>query len=219
MSQLELKTEDASSSLEESGATGDILSKDRVEFLNRIGPTIAQQMTEALQKLTAEEIKVEFGGVQAFEEGKVFVDVGEKCFGSFVNFSCSEAELEGVVVIFFPLSSAEVLTKLLLKRYLDKLGEEKTDSKMKLSAFKEAIHILLAGYITAIANTLGVKFQISVPKFVRFRNVELAKSALLGRFSNSYSLVSVGQFNISSCKSRTCGGGACSLKGRVLIAY
>ena len=175
MSQPELKTEDTGSTLKENRSTGDILSKDRVEFLNRMGPTIAQQMTEALQKLTAEEIKVEFGGVQAFEEGKVFVDVGEKCFGSFVNFRCSEAELEGVVVIFFPLSSTEVLTKLLLKRYIGKRGKEKIDSQMKLSAFKETTHILLAGYIAAIANALGVKFQISVPKFVRFRNVELAK--------------------------------------------
>ena len=197
----------------------DVCLENRVEFFQKIGPDIARQMTEALQKLTAEKIKVEFGGVQAFEEGKVFVDVGEKCFGSFVNFSCSEAELEGVVVIFFPLSSAEVLTRLLIKRYLGKLGKEKTDSKMKLSAFKEATHILLAGYIAAIANALGVKFQISVPKFVSFRNVELAKSALLGRFPNSYSLVSVGKFNISPCKSRIYGEGGVLTQGRVLIAY
>ena len=181
----------------------DVCLENRVEFFQKIGPDIARQMTEALQKLTAEKIEVEFGGVQAFEEGKVFVDAGEKCFGSFVNFGCPEAELEGVVVIFFSLSSTEVLTGLLLKRYLGKRSKENVDSQMKLSAFKEATHILLAGYITAIANALGVKFQISVPKFVRFRNVELAKSALLGRFSNSYSLVSVGQFNIRPSKSRT----------------
>lgn len=185
----------------------DVCLENRVEFFQKIGPDIARQMTETLQKLTDEKIEVEFGGVQAFEDGKVFVDVGEKCFGSFVNFRCSEAELEGIVVIFFPLSSAEVLTSLLLKRYLGKLGKEKTDSKMKLSAFKEATHILLAGYISAIANALGVEFKISVPKFVHFRNIELAKSALLGRFSNTYSLVSVGQFNVSTCKSKTYGGG------------
>jgi len=213
MSQLELKTEDASSSLEESGATGDILSKDRVEFLNRIGPTIAQQMTEALQKLTAEEIKVEFSGVQTLEESKLFVDVGEKCFGSFVNFSCPETELEGVVVLFFPLSTIEVLTKLLLKRYLGKLGEEKTDSKMKLSAFKEATNILLTGYISAIANALEMKFRTSVPKFVRFRNFEFLKPGFLRGHSGMDNAACIGQFGITGP------GGGSVIKGLFISAF
>ncbi len=197
MSQPELKTEDASSSLKESRATRDILSKDKVGFINRIGPTIACQMTNALRELTAEKIKVEFGGVQTFEDGKVSVDVEEKCFGSFVNFRCPEAELDGVVVLFFPLSSAEVLTRLLLKRYFGKHGEEKIDSRMKLSAFKEATHILLANYIAVIANALKVKLQISMPEFVRFRNFEFLRPGFLEKHSGVDSSPYIGQFGIT----------------------
>ena len=174
-----------------------LVVEDRVEFFQKIGPGIARQMTKALQRLTAEKIRVEFGGVQDFEEGKVFVDVGEKCFGSFVNFSCPETELEGVVMLFFPLSSAEVLTKLLVERYLGKLGKENTNSQMKLSTFKETTHILLGVYITTIANTLGVKLQTSVPKFVRFRNFEFLRPGFLGSRSGPDSSACIGQFGIT----------------------
>ena len=173
------------------------LVEDRVEFLEKIGPQIAGQMTEALRTLTAEKIKVEFGNAQAFEDNKVSVDVGEKCFGSFVKFRCPEAELEGVVVLFFPLSSAEVLTGLLLKRYLAKPSKKKTDSTVKLSAFKEATHILLANYIAVIANALEVKLQISVPEFVRFRNFEFLKPVFSGSHSGPDSSPCIGQFGIT----------------------
>ncbi len=173
------------------------LVEDRIELLTRIGPDIARQMTEALQKLTAEEIKVEFGGVQAFEEGKVLIDAGDKCFGSFVNFRCSEAELDGLVVIFFPLSSTMALTELLLKRYLGQSDKkEEICPEIKLSAFKEAFNILLSTYIAAIANTLGVKLQTSVPKFVRFRNFEFLRPGFLGSRSGPDSSACIGQFAI-----------------------
>ncbi len=161
-----------------------------------VSPDIARRMTEALQKLTAERIRVEFAGVQTFEEGEVLIDAGEKCFGSFVNFRCPEAELEGVVVIFFPLSSAEVMTGLLLKRYLGKGGTEKIDSTMKLSAFKEATHILLANYIAVIANALKVKLQINMPEFVRFRNFEFLRPVFSGSHSGTDSSPCIGQFGI-----------------------
>jgi chemotaxis protein CheY-P-specific phosphatase CheC len=173
------------------------LVEDRVEFFQKIGQGVARQMTEALQKLTAEKIKVEFGGVQTFDEGKVLIDIGEKCFGSFVSFSCPGAELEGVVVIFFPLSSAEVMTRLLLKRYLGKVGTEKTDSTMKLSAFKEATHILLANYIAVIANALKVKLKIGMPEFVRFRNFEFLRPVFSGSHSGTDSSPCIGQFGIT----------------------
>ncbi len=172
--------------------------ENRTEFLGEIGPQIASQMTETLQKLTAEKIKVEFGGVQAFEDDKISVEVEEKCFGSFVNFRSPEAQLDGVVVLFFPLSSAEVLTRLLLKRYLDNRGEEKTDSKMKLSAFREATHILLANYIAVIANALAIKFQTSVPKFVRFHNFNFLKPGFMKSRLGPGSSACIGQFGITN---------------------
>ena len=175
----------------------DVCLENRVEFFQKIGPDIARRMTEALQKLTAERIRVEFAGVQTFEEDEVLIDAGDKCFGSFVNFSCPGAEIEGVVVIFFPLSSAEVMTRLLLKRYLGKGGTEKIDSTMKLSAFKEATHILLANYIAVIANALKVKLKTSMPEFVRFRNFELLRPVFSGSHSGTDISPCIGQFGIN----------------------
>ena len=186
---------------------------NRAELLQEIGPGIARQMTEVLQKLTAEKIEVKFGAVQTLEENKVLVDIGEKCFGSFVNFSCPETELEGVAVLFFPLSSIEVLTKLLLKRYLGKLGGGEADSKIKLSAFKEATNILLTGYISAIANTLEMKFRTSVPKFVRFRNFEFLRPGLVQGCSRPDRSACIGQFGITGP------GGGSVIKGLFISAF
>lgn len=179
------------------------LVEDRVGFFQKIGPQIASQMTEALQKLTAEKIQVEFGGVQTFDEGKVLIDIGEKCFGSFVKFRCPEAELEGVVVLFFPLSSVEVLTKLLLKRYLGQSDKEEIGPEIKLSAFKEAFNILLSTYTTGIANALKVKLETSMPKFVRFRNFEFLKPGFLEKHSGPDSSPCIGQFGITGAGERS----------------
>lgn len=192
MTELELKIEDANSCLEQSKATRDLFSRDRVEFFNRIGPDIAHQMTNVLQKLTGENIKVEFGTIQIFEEGKVVIDTGDKCFGSSLNFRCPEAELDGVAVMFFPLSSTRILTESLLKHFLGQSDKEEVGPEIKLSAFKETLSILLSTYATGIANALNVKLETSVPKLVGFRNVEFAKSTLLDRPSNSESMISVG---------------------------
>ena len=175
----------------------DVCLENRIEFFQKIGPDIAHKMTEALQRLTAKKIKVQFSGVQAFEEDKILVDAGEKCFGSFVRFSRPEAELEGIVVIFFPLSSSEMMTRLLLKHQLNNKNRETTDSKMKLSAFREATHILLATYIAAIANGLGVKLQTTIPKFVGFHNFEFLKPGLLMGSSKIDNTACIGKFGIT----------------------
>ena len=178
--------------------------KERAEFFKKIGPDIARQMSEALQKLAAEEIKVEFSSVETFEQNAIFIETNEKCFGSYVSFkspkiipTLGEGNLEGVLVAVFPLASTKTLTALLSKRYLKKPDEEQLDDKLKLSAFKEAANILVLTYIAGIANALKVKIEMGVPKFVSFRNsVEFIKHASLrGRWSPE-DLVSVGQFKI-----------------------
>lgn len=170
--------------------------EDRVEFFQKIGPGIACQMTEALQRLTAEKIRVEFGGVQTFDEGKVLIDIGEKCFGSFVNFKYPEAELDGLVVIFFPLSSTRALTELLLKHYLGQSNKEEMGPEIKLSAFKEAFNILLSTYTTGIANALEVKLETSIPKLVCFRNFEFIRPGFMGSRSGPDSPACIGEFGI-----------------------
>jgi len=181
--------------------------KDRTGFFKEIGPGIAREMSKALQNLTAEKIKVEFSSVQTFNESSVSVDVKEKCFGSYVNFTSSSPSrgslsnrVQGVVVAIFPLSSTKTLIELLLKRYLKKSDKETIDYETKLSAFKETVNILILSYITGLANALEVKLKTSVPKFACFRNVEFIRSSFSRSYSKSDSLVSVGQFNI-------CGGG------------
>ena len=189
------------------------LVEDRVEFFQKIGPGIAWQMTEALRKLTAEKIEVEFGGVQTFDEGKVLIDIGEKCFGSFVSFKYPEAELDGLVVIFFPLSSTRALTELLLKRYLGQSDKEEIGPEIKLSAFKEAFNILLSTYTTGIANALEVKLETSMPKLVRFRNFEFLRPGFLRGRSGMDNAACIGQFGITGP------GGGSVVKGLFISAF
>jgi len=204
--------------------------ESRTDFFKKIGPDIACQMSEALQKLTGEEINVEFSSVETFEQNAVFVETNEKCFGSYISFkspkaipALAQSKLEGIVIAVFPLSSAKVLTELLLKRYLKKTNEEKIDNKLKLSAFKEAINILVLTYIAEVANALKVKIDTGVPKFTSFSNIELSKPTLLKDDLNCDSLVSVGQFSVSACNKRTYGEGkepsSSPIKGRFIIVY
>ena len=171
--------------------------KERTDFFRKVGPSVALEMIKALQNLTGEKIKVEFSGVQTFEQSKVFVDVGEKCFGSYVNFRTPEDNLEGIAVAVFPVSSAKTLIELLFKRYLGKRDKETIDDEMKLSAFKEADNILLSTYIKGVANALKVKLETGVPKFVCSRNIKFIRPTLLKSYSNLESLASVGQFKIT----------------------
>jgi len=198
--------------------------ENRTEFFKKIGPDAAEKMSKALQNLTGEDIKVEFSSVETFEQNAVSVETNEKCFGSYLSFTSStsvptlgQGNFEGIVVAAFPMASTKTLTELLLKRYLKKPNKEKADDTMKLSAFKEAVNILVLTYIAEVANTLKVKLQTGAPKFACFRNVELSKPALLIDGLSQDSLVSIGQFNISACITKSYGGGA--TKGTILIVY
>ena len=206
----------------------------RTDFFKKIGPDIARQMSEALQKLTAEDIKIEFSSVETFEQNAIFVKTDEKCFGSYVRFkspktisALGEGNLEGIVVAVFPLSSTRVLTGLLLKRYFKETSRERVDDKLKLSAFKEAVNILLLPYITEVANALKIKIETSRPEFASFSNIELSKPDLLKNDLSCDSLVSVGQFNIRSCDMNASAGQAehsresssSPVKGRFIVVY
>ena len=196
--------------------------ENRTDFFRKIGPDIARQMTEALQKLTAEDIKVEFSSIETFEQNAIFVETNEKCFGSYVSFkspkatpTLGEGNLEGVLVAVFPLASTKTLTTLLSKRYLKKPNEERMDDKLKLSAFKEAVNILVLTYIAGVANALKVKMEMGMPKFACFHNsVEFMKHTSLRGDPKPEDLVSVGQFKITSkIKDLT------PIKGRFIIVF
>ncbi len=197
--------------------------KERTEFFKKIGSSVAGEMSKALQNLTGEKLEVAFIGTQIFDEGRVFIDVEEKCFGSYMNFTSSSPpggllsnQARGVVVAGFPLSSTRTLTELLLKRYLNKSNRQTIDYEMKLSAFKEVVNILILTYISGLANTLRIELKMSVPKFTCFRNVEFMRRSLSRGYWKSDSLVSVGRFNI-------CGGGdpalGSLLKGALLLFF
>lgn len=203
--------------------------KERTRFFKKIGPGIAGEMSKALRKLSLEKIKVEFSSVRTFEQSTISVDVGEKCFGSCVNFRSPSNKLEGIAVAIFPRASIKTLIELLLRRYIKKLDKETTDHKMKLSAFKEGVNILLLIYITGVANALKVKIEMDVPKFTYFHDIKFMKTTLLKKYSNLDSLISIGQFRITSCNSKTCVEGRdenwpksssiSSIKGRFIIVY
>lgn len=170
----------------------------RIIYFNKIGPSIAQEMSKALQTLTIEPIEVKFDKVQTFEQSTLFIDVGEKCFGSHVIFKSSPDSFEGIALAVFPLSSTKILIELLLERYLKKLDNLTIDHKMKLSAFKEALNILLLTFLTGIANALKIKLKMNVPKFASFQNIEFVRPDLFKKYPKIKGLISVGQFNITS---------------------
>lgn len=170
--------------------------KLRTEYLREIGLNVAPKMSKALQDLTGEKIKVDFGSVKTFEQSKLIVDLREKCFGSFVSFKSQNNNVEGIVVATFPLSSSKTFIDLLLKRYLNKLDQQTLDPEMRLSAFKEALNILLSIYIAGVANVFKIKLDAEIAKFVCFRNVKFIEPALLKKYSKSDSFVSAGQFRI-----------------------
>ena len=144
----------------------------------------------------------------------LFVDIGEKCFGSHINFKSTKDNIEGIAVAIFPLSGTNALVELLLKRYLKKHNKLSADHELKLSTFKEAVNILLLTYITVIADALKVKLRIGVPKFDCFRNIEFIKPALLKGCSSSENLVSLGQFRITGA-----GKKILPIKGRFIIVF
>jgi len=194
----------------------------RTDFFKKIGPDIAHKMSEALRKLTGEDIKVEFGSVETFEQNAIFVETNEKCFGSYVSFKSPKAipalaqtKLEGIVVAIFPLAGTKTLTTLLSRRFLKTADKEKNDDKLKLSAFKEAANILVLTYINGIANALKVKIEMSVPKFACFHDsVEFMKHASLRGDHKPEDMVSVGQFKITSeIKNQP------PIKGRFIIVF
>jgi chemotaxis protein CheY-P-specific phosphatase CheC len=179
-------------------------------------------MSEALQKLTAEDIKVEFSSVETFEQNAIFVEINEKCFGSYVRFKSPKAvptlgqdKLEGIVVAIFPLAGTKTLTTLLSRRFLKTANKKNIDNKLKLSAFKEAANILVLTYINGIANALKVKIEMSIPKFACFHNsVEFMKRASLRGNPKPKDMGSVGQFKITrEIKDRP------PIKGRFIIVF
>ncbi len=89
------------------------------------------------------------------------------------------------------------------------------DDKLKLSAFKEAVNILVLTYIAGVANALKVKMEMGMPKFACFHNsVEFMKHTSLRGDPKPEDLVSVGQFKIT--------GGIRDLppiKGRFIIVF
>lgn len=198
----------------------DMTIKKRTDFFKKIGPGIAVQMSEALQILAHDKIQVEFSGIQTFESQHVLIDIEEKCFGSYVKFSSSRKPVEGIVMSVFPLSSAKSLIELLLKRY----HEETEDGRLKLSAFKEGVNILVLTYINGLANALRVRLKMSVPKFVCLRNFEFVSSNLSREDVKESGFVSVGQFSIRSNKTKTGGarlkaGSLSSIEGRFVIVF
>ncbi len=179
-------------------------------------------MSGALQKLTAEDTKVEFSSIETLDQNTIFIETNEKCFGSYANFKTPKAvptlgqdNLEGVVVAIFPLASTKTLTTLLSRRFLKTANKKNIDNKLKLSAFKEAANILVLTYINGIANALKVRLEMSIQKFAPFHNsVEFMKRASLRGNHKPEDMVSVGQFKITiGIKNLP------SIKGRFIIVF
>jgi chemotaxis protein CheY-P-specific phosphatase CheC len=175
----------------------------RTGFFKKAGPDLARRISDALLNLTRKNIKVEFIDIQTSGQNVVFIDIQEKCFGSYVHFKSPKPAFQGILIAVFPFSSAKTLTELSLKRYHVKTR----DPKLELSAFKEIVNMLLLTYITGLANALHCALKTSPPRFLCQKHFELNRKTGGG-------LVSVGQIRMTGET-----GGVSPIKGRFIIVY
>jgi len=189
-------------------------TKEKTEFLTKIAPGISRQMSNALQVLSLGKIRIEFKDVKNYKVNKLFVEIGEKCFGTSVSFRNANNDIKGMAIAIFPLSNMKPLIELFLKRYFSGNNRILTDHAFKLSAFKEAANILIITYINGVANAMKEKFTISIPQFESFKNIELIKPALLQNDSKPEDCVSVAQFAIISEDTQIS-----SIKARFIVVF
>jgi len=126
------------------------------DFLIDLASRSSKKIHRALSNLTGYNIPEIFFKLNQIElkEKDVVLDIKNKCFGVYSQIS---APFDGIVLIFFPLSSISPLIDLVQKNY----GQKELSPEMRLSAFKEIGNIITSTYVTELANLLGKKIQAS----------------------------------------------------------
>ena len=184
-----------------------IESEKRTQFFQEIGPSIADGISKAFSKLTADEITVRFIGVETYKEISAVIDVNEKCYGSYVTISNVEKDLKGTAFLFFPLPSVPYLIEIILKQHLT--TDNDIPAKLKLSTFKEINNILLMRYVNELANSLNIQLDTSVPVFTSFKSMKFTRQPEWIDMKST-SLITVMQLDISSQK---------KVRGRFVVIF
>lgn len=184
-----------------------IESEKRTQFFQKIGPSIADGISKAFSKLTANEITVRFIGVETYKEISAVIDVNEKCYGSYVAISNVEKDLKGIAFLFFPLYSVPYLIEIILKQHLT--TDSDIPTKLKLSIFKEINSILLMRYVNELTNSLNIQLDTSVPVFTSFKSMKFTRQPEWIDMKST-SLITVMQLDISSQK---------KVRGRFVVIF
>ncbi len=172
---------------------------ERNQLFQELSHSLEKHLSETLFKLTGQEINVRLTSANTKRNPQT-IGIGERCFGSYISFS---GPAKGFIIIFFPLNNISPLLEMVDKQLFG--SKKRISSKVKLSAFKEIISILLGAYITEISNSLGIELRISPPTFKYFRMLELKKIILSKMRFTPSSLISYGKLHIGS-KDITGGG-------------
>ena len=186
---------------------------DKSELLQHTGDRMALELTRALRLLTAHDIAVRFSGIETFERDNLVVDIQEKWFGCWARFRIPGSSTRGALAVIIPVSSAKSLIRLLQRRYRLKGSPSDAYHKLKLSGFREVINILLATYISGLANAMEIKIDTEVPRFVSGGNLAFMKSGVPVSGSDSDGTMSVQQFAITG------GRGVRGVRGRFIAVF
>ena len=172
---------------------GKMKHKERDLFFKKIASTASKEISNALSELIGEKIPEEFCRVNYVEvkEKTVVVGVNEECFGVYSTIS---QPIDGVAVVFFPLSSISKLLDLVKRKYRRKT----LSHEMKLSAFKEIGHIIISRYLGVFRDLLNTEIHSSPPTIAYFSSMTFNKIISSETTSEASNLLLMGKFRGSS---------------------
>lgn len=137
--------------------------KIKPEILSRAGEKGADSASKALTMLLNKEVMVEASKVKALLLGKFEGLIGMPEHHQVVAFAQVLTGAPGVVLMVLSRSDALNLVDILLGK---KVGETKVLQEMDRSAVKETLNILSNSHITALAESLGITIEVSVPQLI-----------------------------------------------------
>lgn len=147
------------------------ITQDQLDALKEIGNIGSGHAATALSNLLQRRIDMSVPKVWTIALEQATQILGNKDEAHAVVYLHVEGEAPGKAVFFFPLSSAAVVVKTLLKteQEVDLFSDE-----LAQSALKEAGNILVSSFLIALTQLSGISLQPSVPALA----VDMAEAIL-----------------------------------------
>jgi len=141
----------------------DKILKEELEKLNKISKLGSKSASDALSKMTNQDIAVHIAESRLIEVEKLSTVVDGDTLSVAVYLRI-EGDIHGGVVLLLPEGSALALLDLLFKK--EKGTHKKIDQEGE-SALKETGNILVGNYLAALADSLGFNLLESIPDITK----------------------------------------------------